>query len=98
MIDINTFLVMLMYILGSVLIVASIILVLKLISTVDRLNGIMDEITIKINKFDKAFRIVDVVTDNMALISDKLVDGLSYFIRKIFNKNNKGKEEETNEQ
>ena len=86
MIDITSFLSIIMYILGAVLLVALIVLVIKLISTVDRLNGIMDEITIKINKFDRAFRIVDVITDNMALISDKLVDGLSNLIRKIFNK------------
>lgn len=96
MIDVNTFLLMLMYILGSILIVALIVLVIKLISTVNRLNGIMDEITIKINKFDKAFQLVDVITDNMALISDKLVDGLSNLIRKIFNK--KRKEDEISEQ
>ena len=96
MIDVNTFLVMLMYILGSILIVTLIVLVVKLISTVNRLNAIMDEITVKINKFDKAFQIVDIVTDNMALISDKLVDMLSNFIRKVFNK--KRKEDELDEQ
>lgn len=96
MIDVNTFFEMLMYILGSVLIVTSIVLVIKLISTVNRLNGIMDDITVKINKIDKAFQIVDVVTDNMALISDKLVDAISNIIRRIFYKN-KGKEDEINE-
>lgn len=97
MIDVNTFLIMLMCVLGSVLIVACIVLVIKLINTVDRLNGIMDEVSIKISKFDNAFRIVDVITDNMALVSDKLVDGISFLIRKIFHKNNNGKEEEINE-
>ena len=58
----------------------------------------MDEIDIKISKFDKAFSLVDVVTDNMALISDKLVDGISYMIRKILRRKKKGKEEEINEE
>lgn len=97
MIDVNTFLVMLMYVLGSILLVTLIVLVIKLINTINRLNGIMDEITIKINKFDRAFRIVDIVTDNMALISDKLVDGISSLIRKIFYRNNKRKEEKIDE-
>lgn len=98
MIDVNTFLTMLIYILGAVLIVTLIVLVIKMINTIDRLNGIMDEVTTKLNKFDKAFRIVDVVTDNMALVSDKLVDLLSNFIRKIFNKKNIRKEDDLNEQ
>lgn len=97
MIDVNTFLLMLIYILGAILLVTLIVLVAKLINTVNRLNGIMDEVNLKITKFDKAFRIVDILTDNMALISDKLVDGVSYMIRKIFAKKNNGKEEDYNE-
>lgn len=98
MIDVNTFLMMVIYILGMVLLVTLIVLAVKLIHVVDRLNSVMDEVTIKLDKFDKAFRIVDILTDNMALISDKVVDGISYFIRKIFNKNTKRKEENDNEQ
>ena len=97
MIDVNSFLLMLLYILGSVLIVVSIILVIKLINTVNRVNGIMDEVSVKISKFDNAFRFVDVITDNMALVSDKLVDGISYLIRKIFHKNSQGKGDEISE-
>lgn len=97
MIDVNTFLMMLIYILGAILLVALIVLVVRLINTVNRLNSIMDEITVKITKFDKAFRIVDILTDNMALVSDKLVDGLSYVIRKIFYRKRNGKEEDNDE-
>lgn len=87
----------LLYILGAILLVALIVLVVRLINTVNRLNSIMDEITVKITKFDKAFRIVDILTDNMALVSDKLVDGLSYVIRKIFYRKRNGKEEDNDE-
>lgn len=98
MIDVNTFLLMIIYILCAVLIVTLIVLVTKLISTINRLNGIMDDITVKINKLDKAFKLVDVVTDNMALLSDKLVDGISNAIRKVFHKRKNRKEEIENEQ
>lgn len=97
MIDINTFLMMVICILGSILLVFSIILVVKLIHTVDRLNGMIDEVSNKMIKFDKMFRIVDIVTDNMAMISDKIVDGISNCIRKIFYRKNNGKEEDINE-
>lgn len=97
MINANTFLLILIGILCSILLVVLIILSVKLIYTIDRVNKVMDEIDIKISKFDKAFSLVDVVTDNMALISDKLVDGISYMIRKILRRKKKGKEEEINE-
>lgn len=97
MVDINTFLLMLLYILGATLIVCLIILSIKLINTITRVNNILDDVDNKIAKLDKAFNIIDVVTDNMALISDKLVDGISNLIRKMFNKKKIGKEDEINE-
>lgn len=92
MIDVNTFLLMLLYVLGSILLVCLIVFSIKLISTINRVNGILDEVDNKISKLDKAFNIIDVVTDNMALISDKLVEGISNFIRRLFVKNKDRKE------
>ena len=97
MIDVGIFLLLLIYLLCCVLLVTLIVLVVKLINTVNRLNGVIDEVSTKIAKFDKAFRLVDILADNMALISDKLVDGLSYVIRKIFYKKDNRKDEESYE-
>ena len=96
MIDANAFFLMLLCILGSILIVALIVLVMKLIFTVDRVNKMLDDVEVKVSKLDKMFDIVDVITDNMSLLSDKIVDTISNLIRKLFNKN--GKEEITNEE
>lgn len=96
MIDANAFFLMLLCILGSILIVTLIVLVIKLIFTVDRINKLLDDINVKISKFDKMFNIVDIITDNMALISDKIVDAISNLIRRLFVKN--GKEEITDEE
>jgi len=97
MIDVNTFLLMIVYLLCSVLLVCLIVFTIKLINILNRVNGILDDVDNKIAKLDKAFNLVDVVTDNMALISDKIVDALSGLIRKIFNKKKLGKEDEVNE-
>lgn len=96
MIDINTFLLILIGILCSILLVVLIVLSVKIIYTVNRVNKVIDEIDVKLAKFDKAFSLVDIVTDNMALVSDKLVDGIAYVIRKVFNRK-KRKEDEINE-
>lgn len=97
MVDINTFFLMLLYILGAILLVCLIVLVIRFISTVKRVNGILDNVDNKIAKLDKAFNIVDVITDNMALISDKLVDGVSSLLRRLFSKKQIRKEDENNE-
>lgn len=97
MIDVNTFLLMLVYMLCAVLLVCLIVFTIKLISTLNKVNGIIDDVDKKIAKLDKAFNLVDIVTDNMALISDKIVDGISGIIRKVFNKKKIGKVDEINE-
>ena len=97
MINTNMFLLILLGTLCSILLVILIILSIKLIYTINRVNRVIDEIDLKLSKFDKAFNLVDIVTDNMALVSDKLVDGISYDIRKIFSKKAKRKDEDINE-
>lgn len=84
MVDINTFLLMLLYLLGAVLLVCLIILVIKSIGILNRVNRVLDDVDNKLIKMDKVFNIIDVATDNVALISDLVVDGVSNFIRKIF--------------
>ena len=97
MIDVNTFLTMLLYMLGSILLVVLIVLSIKLIMTVNRVNGMLDEINMKISKLDKVFSVVDFVTDNMAMISDRIVDGISSIIRNFLNKRKDRKDDEINE-
>ena len=94
MVDVNTFLLMIVYSLCAVLLVCLIVFVIKLVSTVNRVNGILDEVDNKMAKLDKAFHVVDVVTDNMAMISDRLVDSMTNFIRKLFSRKKVRKEEE----
>ena len=51
---------------------------------------VVSSIKTEISSFDKVFNVIDTVTDNMAFLSDKLVDTISNLIRKIFNRNEKG--------
>ena len=98
MIDVNTFLLMMLYVLGSILLVVLIILAVRLIGVVDRFNKVLDNVEDRVVKFDRMFNIVDIVTDNMALVSDKVVDLISGFIRKLIHKKDNGKEEVLNEE
>lgn len=98
MIDVNTFLLMLLYILGSILLVVLIILGIKLIITINKIDAIVDDINGKVTKLNGLFQIIDNMTDKLALVSDKVVDGLSFLIRKVFTRNKEnGKESEENE-
>ena len=93
MIDINSFLILVVCILSSVLLVVLIVLGIKLIGTVSKVDRILDELELKVRSFDKMFSVVDSITDSMAVVSDKIVDSIVYLIRKIFS-GRKRKEEE----
>lgn len=96
MIDVNSFFMMIICTLSSILLVVLIILGIKLINTVTKVDKLLDELELKISNFDKMFSIVDVVTDSMAAVSDKIVDMICYWIKKVFIRD-KGKEEESYE-
>ena len=80
MIDAEVFMNIMLSSLGSILLISLIILSVKLINIADKFNKMLDEVNNKVAKFDNLFNIIDIVTDNMALISDKIVDGISNLI------------------
>ncbi len=74
----------LLYVLGAVLLGALIVLVIKLVYSVNRINSILDSVDKKIKTFDKAFVAVDRVVDSFSQVSDKVVDGIANMINKVF--------------
>lgn len=98
MIDVNTFLLMMLYILGSILLIVLIVLGIKLIITINKIDVIVDDINGKVTKLNGIFQLIDVATDKLALFNDKIVDVISALVHKIFvKKKNNGKGEEENE-
>ncbi len=71
----NDFLQILLYVLGAVLLVALIVLVIKLVYSVNRINSILDNVETKIKTFDKAFASIDRIVDSFSMVSDRLVEG-----------------------
>lgn len=98
MINAEVFMDIMLGVLGSILIISLIILSIKLIHVADKVNKMLDDVNEKIAKFDNLFNVIDLVTDNMALISDKIVDSVSNLIKKFFMKKDQRKEEYINEE
>ena len=90
------FLEIMLYVLGSILLVVLIVLGIKLIISVDKVNLILDDAQKKLKTVDNVFNVVDKVADSCALLSDRVVEFLSGFISKMFvkRKNKKEKIEE----
>lgn len=92
MIDINSFLIMILGMLSSILLVILIILGIKLINTVNKIDNLIDGVENRLNKMDKMFGIVDTITDSLTLVSDKIVDGIMNLIKKVFTKKDRKEE------
>ena len=80
----TSYLQFLLYVLGAILLGVLIVLVVKLIYSVNRINVILDNLERKIKTVDKAFGAVDRLVDSFSLATDKIVDGVSNAISKMF--------------
>lgn len=84
----------LLYILGSILLVVLIILGIKLIQTVDRANALLDDLEEKANSLNGLFTVVDNFSNAIALVGDRVVDGVTGMISNFFHKRKKRKDKE----
>ena len=83
-----------LYFLGSILLVVLIILGVKLIITMNKIENVVDDISNKVKSLNGLFSIIDTTTDKLALISDRVVDVVSMIIRRVFKRK---EESESNE-
>ena len=82
-----------LYILGSVLLVVLIILGVKLIITMNKIENVVDDINGKVKSLDGFFSMIDYTTDKLALLSDRFVDIVTSLIKKIFVRKEKDNDE-----
>jgi uncharacterized protein YoxC len=81
-----------LYTLGSILLVASTVLVIMLIQTVKKVNKVVDDIDDKSKKLNGVFDIVDAATDTLSVFSDKVVGLIVNTITNLFSRKNKKEE------
>ena len=62
----------------------------------NKIEGVVDDVNGKVKSLDGLFSIIDMTTDKLSLLSDRMVDAITVVIKKIFAKKQR-KEEEINE-
>lgn len=86
MIDLEVVLPALLYICLIVLVIFVISFVIRLFRTLNKVDGILDDINRKLIKLDGVFDLIDHTTEYAAGISDKLVNsiksGISYLFKR----------------
>lgn len=81
---INDVLPVVLYLLGSVLLVTLIILTIKLIITMNKIEKVVDNISVKVHTLDDFFNVVGLVSGKITTITDKAIDSITLLIDKLF--------------
>lgn len=84
-----------LYVLGSILLIVLIVLGIKLIGTLNKIDNVVDDINEKVQTLNGFFTLVEYITDKVSSISDIAMNFASSVANKIFNK--KESEENNNE-
>ena len=63
----------------------------------NKMEQVVDDINTKVSSLNGVFNIIDATTDRLALLSDRMVDGISLIIRKLFAKKKKKDKEKEND-
>lgn len=81
------------YILGSILLVALIVLTIKVINTIKKVDKVVEDIDSKSKKLNGVFDMVDNAADTLSILSDKMVGIVVNGITGLFSR--KSKREDT---
>ena len=88
MVDFNSVLLAVHLVLSSVLVVFGIIICIKLLYTVDKVNVILNDIERKLKSVNGVFTAIDSVTDAIVTISDSFVTKALLVFEKFIKKKN----------
>lgn len=82
-----------LYVLGSILLIVLIVLGIKLIGTLNKIENVVDDINNKVQTLNGFFALIDYITDKVSSVGDTLANLVSSVTNKLFKK----KESEENE-
>lgn len=82
----NGFLLTILLVLVSVLVVFLIVISIKLLYTVDKINVILNDAEKKLKSVNGVFTAIDTITDSITLISETVIGKVLMMVEKIFKK------------
>jgi len=78
------FLPIVIYILLIIILIVGIILGIRFLVLLGKAERIMDDVNRKVKSLDGVFHIIDTATDKIVLVTDKVVEGVTSFVTKMF--------------
>ena len=91
---IKDFLPIIIYFLLIVLLVVSIIVGIKLIFTITKVDELIDDVTEKLSSFDRLFNVINFTTDRFGVISETVISFITSKLKKLMKPKRKTKRED----
>ena len=79
----NEMLPIIIYFLLLVLLVVSIIVGIKLIFTITKVDELIDDVTEKLSSFDRLFNVINFTTDRFGVISETIISFITSKLKKL---------------
>lgn len=92
------FLPIIIYFLLIIILVIGIILGIKAIQTIGKVEKVVDDVNDKVQSLNGFFHIVDFTTDKIVSLTDHVVDGISGLFQKLFLRTKKKTKEKKEEE
>ena len=90
----QTFLPIVIYFLLIILLIVGIILGIRSIQTLNKVDKVVDDVNDKVQSLNGFFNLVDFTTDKIVSLTDRVVDGVSGFLGTLFGGRNKKRNDE----
>ena len=94
LIDVNALFTVILYLLGCILLIALIILSIKALKTIGKINHLVDDVQENSDNINGIFDFVDSTTDFIYGFADHIIGGVAGLVTKLFEKKHKGEEKD----
>lgn len=82
----NSILPVLLYTAGIILLIVLIILGIRLIQVLNKVDRVVDNVEEKVNSLNGVFDVVNKATDTLAVVGESVIGTIAGFVSRIFNK------------
>ena len=86
------------YVLLIILIAVAIVIGIKLIGTINRVDALIDDVNAKVKTLDKVFEVIDMFNNKMSELGDTVIGFVSGGIRRLFKNRKKDNYDEDEEE
>lgn len=85
------------YILLSIFLIVAIIVGIKLVFVLNKVNALVDDVTAKVKTLDRIFSVIDFASDKVTAIGESIIGFVGNIFGKMFKKKLKDMEDEEDE-